>query len=87
MNCAGPAPAALAAWHRLLRAWGEPAWLVCAARFEVIAISAEAVALLGRPEAELLGQPAEAMIAAPEDLAYWQEARRSEERRVGKECA
>ena len=81
MNLAGQAHAALAAWQRLLRAWGEPAWLVCSARFEVIAISAEAVALLGRPEAELLGQPAEAMIAAPEDLAYWQEAR--DEARAG----
>ena len=66
---------ALAAWHRLLRAWGEPAWLVCARRCEVIAINAEAVALLGRPEAELLGQPADALIAAPEDLAFWDEAR------------
>ena len=65
----------------MLRAWGEPAWLVCATRCQVIAISAEAVALLGRPEAELLGQPAEAMIAAPEDLAFWQEAR--DEARAG----
>ena len=59
----------------MLRAWGEPAWLVCATRCEVIAINAEAVALLGRPEAELLCQPAEAMIAGPEDLAFWAEAR------------
>ena len=66
---------ALAAWHRLLRAWGEPAWLVCARRCAVIAINPEALALLGRSEADLLGQPADALIAAPEDQAYWDEVR------------
>ncbi len=59
----------------MLRAWGEPAWLVCARQFKVLAVNAEALQLLGLAEADLLGQGAEGLIAAPEDLAFWHELR------------
>ena len=59
----------------MLRAWGEPAWLVDALGCSVLAVNAEALALLGRAEAALLGQPADSLIAAPEDIAFWDEAR------------
>jgi diguanylate cyclase (GGDEF)-like protein/PAS domain S-box-containing protein len=70
-----PSPETLAAWRALLDALGEPAWLVCARRLVVLAINAEARALLGQGEAALLGQPADQLIATPEDMAYWDEVR------------
>ena len=66
--------AALPAWRMLLAALGEPAWLVCARRGIVLAINAEALALLGQSEAALLGQPADGLIQTPEDMAFWDEA-------------
>ncbi len=73
---AAPAPPTLAAWHCLLLALGEPAWLVSAdERCTLLAINAEALVLLGRSETELLGHSAELLIATPEDMAFWDEAR------------
>ncbi|MBL8350576.1 MAG: EAL domain-containing protein [Burkholderiaceae bacterium] len=69
------APPALDAWRTLLAALGEPAWLVGASDPVVLAINAEALALLGQAEAAVLGQPADALIATPEDLAFWDEVR------------
>ncbi|OGA97787.1 MAG: diguanylate cyclase [Burkholderiales bacterium RIFCSPHIGHO2_12_FULL_69_20] len=69
------APDALPAWRTLLDALGEPAWLVCAHRLVVLAINAEALALLGQGEAAVLGQSADQLIATPEDLAYWDDVR------------
>ena len=66
----------LAAWRSLLLALGEPAWLVSAdAGCTLLAINAEALALLGRSELELLGQSAELLIATPEDMAFWDDTR------------
>jgi diguanylate cyclase (GGDEF)-like protein len=66
---------ALAGWRALLDALGEPAWLVDARDLRVLAANAEALALLGLAEAAVLGQDADGLIATPEDLAYWDEAR------------
>jgi diguanylate cyclase (GGDEF)-like protein len=66
---------ALAAWRTLLDALGEPAWLVCARKLVVLAINAEALALLGQSEAAVLGQSADQLIATPEDLAFWDDVR------------
>jgi len=71
------AAAALAAWRALLQALGEPAWLVCPLRLVVLAVNAEALALLGQAEAAVLGQAADTLIATPEDLAFWDEVRAS----------
>jgi diguanylate cyclase (GGDEF)-like protein len=70
-----PTADALAAWRRLIDALGEPAWLVCARQQVVLAINSEALALLGQAEAAVLGQAADALIATPEDMAFWDEAR------------
>jgi diguanylate cyclase (GGDEF)-like protein len=64
---------ALPAWRAMLGALGEPAWLVCAQHKRVLAINAEALALLGQPETALLGQAADGLIATPEDMAFWDE--------------
>ncbi len=66
---------ALAGWRALLDALGEPAWLVDACALQVLAINAEALALLGLAAPAVLGQAADGLIATPEDLAYWDEAR------------
>ena len=75
-NTLPKAPAdALAAWRTLLDALGEPAWLVEARALQVLAINAEALALLGLAAPAVLGQGADGLNATPEDLAYWDEAR------------
>ena len=66
---------ALAGWRALLDALGEPAWLVDALGLQVLAVNGEALALLGLPASAVLGQDADGLIATPEDLAYWDEAR------------
>ena len=66
---------ALAGWRTLLDALGEPAWLVEACTLQVLAINGEALALVGLAEPAVLGQAADGLIATPEDLAYWDEAR------------
>ena len=68
-------PDPLAAWRRLLDALGEPAWLVCARHRVVLAINAEALALLGQAETAVLGQSADLLLATPEDMAFWDEVR------------
>ena len=73
---------ALAAWRMLLAALGEPAWLVCARRGTVLAINADALALLGKSEAALLDQPADGLILTPEDMAFWDEAARGSPARL-----
>ena len=70
-----PAAAELAAWAGLLDALAEPAWLVCGQHGTVLAANAEAGRLLGQPAATLRGQPAERLLATPEDLAYWADLR------------
>ena len=68
-------PDPLVAWRGLLGALGEPAWLVCARHRVVLAINAEALALLGQAEAAVLGQSADLLLATPEDMAFWDEVR------------
>ncbi len=65
----------------LLRAWGalvdslpDATWIVDALSRRVVADNAAARKLLGLPGGSLLGLQAEALIATPEDLAYWDEA-------------
>ena len=65
----------LRAWRALLDALGEPAWIVEPAHLAVCAVNDEALALLGRDSAQVLGQAADSLIATPEDLAYWDEVR------------
>ena len=64
-------PERLAGWRTLLTALGEPAWLVDLRLLAVCAVNAEALALLGLAEGEVLDRPADALIASPEDAAYW----------------
>ena len=66
---------ALAGWRLLLDALGEPAWLVEGASLRVLAANDQALALLGLDAAAVLGQDAECLIATPEDMAFWDEAR------------
>ena len=70
---------ALTGWRALLDALGEPAWLVDALSLQVLAANGEALALLGLPAPAVLGQDAAGLIATPEDLAYWDEARAAAE--------
>ncbi len=70
-----PVHDALVGWRALLDALGEPAWLVDANDQQVLAANAEALALLGLDAAAVLGQAADGLIATPEDLAFWDEAR------------
>lgn len=77
-TAAKPAGAsALADWRTLLDALGEPAWLVDGRGEQVLAANAEALGLLGLDAAAVLGQPADSLVATPEDLAYWDHARAS----------
>ena len=66
---------ALPGWRDLLNALGEPAWLVEPLSLQVLAVNTEALALLGLAAVAVLGQPADGLIATPEDLAWWDEAR------------
>ena len=49
----------------------EPAWLVDAHNLHVVAINEPALALLGRPRADIIDQPADTLLDTPEDLAFW----------------
>ncbi len=79
MKAQAPSPAPApgqpqASWRALLDALGEAAWLVDLAALQVCAVNQDALALLGRNEAQVLGQAADSLIATPEDGAYWQVA-------------
>lgn len=79
-----PVTDALAAWRGLLDALGEPAWLVEPRTRQVLAINAEALALLGLAVPAVLGRDAGGLIATPEDLAWWDEARAAAEQPAGR---
>ncbi len=73
--CAAPAtPQQLQAWGALIDALPEAAWMVDARSRRVVADNAAARRLLGADGASLVGRPADALIATPEDLAFWDEA-------------
>ncbi len=59
---------------RLIEGLPHAAWVVELAARRVVAVNAAAAALLGRSEGELVGAPAHALAASPEDLAWWDEA-------------
>ena len=52
----------------------DAAWIVDVCTRRVVAANSAAVALLARPVAALIGEAADALIATPEDLAFWDEA-------------
>ena len=67
-------PARLRAWSALVDSLPDATWIVDAHSRRVVADNAAARALLGRPGGSLVGQQAEALIATPEDMAFWDEA-------------
>jgi diguanylate cyclase (GGDEF)-like protein len=71
---AGDDPALLLAWGALVDSLPDATWIVDARSRRVVADNAAARKLLGRTGGSLLGLQAEALIATPEDMAYWDEA-------------
>ena len=61
------------AWSALVDSLPDATWIVDARSRCVVADNAAARALLGRPDG-LVGQPAESLIATPEDMVFWDEA-------------
>ena len=58
-------------WHALLEAMPDPAWLVLHPSLEVAAVNGAALELLQRTRAQVLAQPAPALLATPEDASFW----------------
>ena len=71
---AGPDQALLRAWSALVDGLPDATWIVDAHSRRVVADNTAARKLLGLPGGSLLGLQAEALIATPEDLAFWDEA-------------
>jgi diguanylate cyclase (GGDEF)-like protein len=67
---------AAADWGALVGALPHPTWLVELTGRTVSAVNAAALALLGETADVVVGRSADAMIATPEDLAYWDDAAR-----------
>ena len=65
----------LPAWRPLLDALGDAAWVVDAADLRVLACNAAASALLGLTVQQPGEVTADALIATPEDLAFWDQVR------------
>lgn len=63
-----------ASWGELIAAMPHPAWVVERAGRRVVAANPAAAALLGRPQADLLGAGAESLTAVPEDALWWDAA-------------
>jgi len=70
----GDDQALLMAWGALVDSLPDATWIVDALSRRVVADNAAARKLLGPPGGSLLGLQAEALIATPEDLAFWDEA-------------
>ncbi len=66
--------APLDAWCAFVDSLPDAAWIVDARTRRVVAANAAAVQLLARPAASLIGEAADALIATPEDMAFWDEA-------------
>jgi diguanylate cyclase (GGDEF)-like protein len=66
--------ALLQAWSALVDGLPDATWIVDAPSRRVVADNAAARKLLGLPGGSLLGLQAEALIATPEDMAFWGEA-------------
>jgi diguanylate cyclase (GGDEF)-like protein/PAS domain S-box-containing protein len=67
-------PARVRAWSALVDSLPDATWIVDAHSRRVVADNAAARAMLGHTGASLVGQPAEALVATPEDMAFWDEA-------------
>jgi diguanylate cyclase (GGDEF)-like protein len=65
------------AWARLVQALPDAAWLVALPSLRVRAANAAACALHGLDAAALAACAADQLLATPEDLCYWEEARRA----------
>ncbi len=82
LPCPAPGPlsapaddaARLRAWAALVDGLPDATWIVDAASRRVLADNAAARRLLGPGGGSLVGLQAEALIATPEDLAFWDEA-------------
>jgi diguanylate cyclase (GGDEF)-like protein/PAS domain S-box-containing protein len=66
----------LPAWRQLLDAMDGPAWIVGAPALRVLAVNAAACRLFGQDATRLCDIRADHLVATPEDLAWWDEARR-----------
>jgi diguanylate cyclase (GGDEF)-like protein/PAS domain S-box-containing protein len=71
---AATAPALLQAWGALIDSLPDATWIVDGLSRRVVADNAAARKLLGLSGGSLLGWQAEALIATPEDMAFWDEA-------------
>jgi len=67
-----PGPSRRRHWAELLDSLPLPAWVVELDGRTVVAANAAASALLGMPAERLLGADAAALLATPEDLAWWE---------------
>ena len=66
--------APLDAWCTFVHSLPDAAWVVDARTRRVVVANAAAERLLGRGAGALVGELADALIATPEDMAYWDEA-------------
>jgi len=66
--------APLDAWCAFVHSLPDAAWIVDARTRRVVVANAAAERLLGRSAGALVGELADALIATPEDMAYWDEA-------------
>lgn len=69
------AAAQAAPWPAIIGSLPQAAWLVDGTTLRVMAANDAAHALLGRSAGSLVGEPADAVILTPEDMAYWDDAR------------
>ena len=66
--------AGVRAWSALLQGLPQAAWVVALATQRVVAANSAAGVLLGRSVDGLVGEPALALSASPEDMAFWASA-------------
>jgi diguanylate cyclase (GGDEF)-like protein/PAS domain S-box-containing protein len=69
------APAALPAWLAMLHVLGDAAWIVDARGLRLAGINHAAVELLGLNVVDVRELGASALIATPEDLAFWSDVK------------
>ena len=67
---------AAAGWQSLVDCLPQATWLVELGTLRVTAVNPAALALLGQPQASVLGTRADHLLATLEDSAYWEEALR-----------
>ena len=67
-------PALLQAWATLVDSLPDATWIVDAQSRRVVADNVAARRLLGADGASLVGRPADALLATPEDMFFWEAA-------------